>query len=465
MTTRDGHGRAAGHEDVVRALSAVVGTANVLTDPATVTGYTTDWTGRYRSDVAVVVRPAGTDEVAQVLRLCHAADVPVTAQGGNTGLVGGGIPAPGAVLLSTRRLLGAPIVDAVGQTIEAAAGVTVAEADRAAREHGLRMGVDLASRESATLGGIVATNAGGIRMIRHGNTRRQLLGVEAVVADGRVLRRWQPLVKDNVGYDLPGLLCGSEGTLAVVTAVLMRLVGPAPPAQVVLAAVDRVDAAVEFCRRAARHGLTVEAAELMTAAGVGLVAGRTASALPAGGKAPFSILVEVSGGTTDDVVEILGAADDLVVDAVVDEAPGRRLWQIREGHTEAIARSSATPVVKLDVAVPLGTMGPVVDAITAGIAECAPGARCVQFGHFLDGNIHVNVLDVPPDLAGPVTETVFTLVARYRGSISAEHGIGRAKLPWLSLGREPVDIEVMRSIKHALDPRGILNPGVLFPAP
>ncbi|EKT84794.1 FAD-linked oxidase [Rhodococcus opacus M213] len=450
---------------LLNCLRAIVGDAHVITDAITMQSYTIDWTGRWQGEAVAVVRPGTTDEVSAVVAACHERRIPITAQGGNTGLVGGAIPSAGSIVLSTQRLNSIDTIDPVGRIIAAGAGVTVAMADDAASKHGLQFGIDLASRDSATLGGIVATNAGGVRMVRHGNTRAQLLGVEAVLSDGAVLSRWIPLVKDNVGYDLPGLLAGSEGTLAIITKVLMKLTTPPPETQVVLAGVSTIEAALNLCDRMRRHGLTVEAAEIMTTDGVALVCSHSDARHPFGQPSPLYTLIEISssGDTEATVLEILSASADTMDDAIVEPGPARKLWQIRESHTECISRASSTPVVKLDVAVPLPEMSTFITALESALAAEFSEVTPILFGHFADGNIHVNILNVPTAASNAITDRVFEIVAAHHGSISAEHGIGRAKKSWITLGRSPVDIRIMKQIKSALDPRCLLNPDVLLP--
>lgn len=443
-------------------LSAIVGAAHVLTDPDLTAGYVTDWTGYWTGRTLAVVRPGSTAEVAAVLAACHRAGQPVVPQGGNTGLVGGSVPLDGEVVLSTRRLDRIEEVDPVGRTLAADAGVTVARAQEAARAHGLILGTDLASRESATLGGIVATNAGGIAMIKNGSTRSRMLGIEAVLADGRVLNRWIPLVKDNIGYDLPGLLAGSEGTLAVITRVLMRLVTPARATATALAGLPSVAAALELRDALERAGLVLEAAELMTAPGMQLVIDHAGLQPPLAAPTPYLALIEVSG--SDDITVALAAVlahQSELVDAVLDEGHSAKLWRFRESHTETIAAATATPVIKLDVAVPLRAMGEFLDRLDKLLADDYPAIRPICFGHFADGNIHVNLLDAPAADRGAVTDHVFGLVRDLGGSISAEHGIGRAKNQWIPLGRDDVDRAAMAAIRAALDPDRLLNPQVL----
>ncbi|MFT4126522.1 MAG: FAD-binding oxidoreductase [Gordonia sp. (in: high G+C Gram-positive bacteria)] len=453
----------------VRAeLAAAVGAAHVLTDPDATVGYLTDWTGRFTGVAAAVVRPRTTTEVAEVLRICADAGLSVCPQGGNTGLVGGSVPpaaATGArpgIVLSTTRMIDIDPVDEVARCVGAQAGATLAAVGAAAAAAGLEFGVDLASRDSATVGGIVAANAGGIRMIRHGNTRAQLLGIEAVLADGRVLRRWSPLIKDNVGYDLPGLLAGSEGTLAVLTRVLFRLVTPAPRTTVAVIGIESVATALAVIGRVRATGLLVEAAEIMTEAGIALVHARGARR-PLASAPPFALLLEVSG--RGDLETALAAVLDEtagVGDAVAEPGPARALWAVREDHTESIARSSSTPVLKFDVSFPLDELARGFGAFDDLGSDAGYPCRSIVFGHIGDGNLHVSLLDVPPAAAARATAAVYRIVAAGHGSISAEHGIGRAKTAWTHLGRSDVDRSVMRAVKDALDPRGLLNPGVLF---
>ncbi|MEY1674459.1 FAD-binding oxidoreductase [Gordonia sp. ABKF26] len=455
-------------DGVLTSLREIVGGTNVLTDPGAMAGFLTDWTGRYRGEADAVIRPRTTDEVSRVVAGCARSGVRICVQGGNTGLVGGSVPpardgsADPLIVLSTVRMTDIDDVDTVGRCVGVQAGATVESIDDRAKQSGLAFGVDLASRQSATAGGVVSTNAGGTRMIRRGNARSQILGIEAVLADGSVLRRWTSLVKDNVGYDLPSLLAGSEGTLAVITRVLFRLVAPPAAATVAVASVERVENAVELLGAAASAGLTVEAAELMTDAGVALVA-RHGHRRPTTTPGPFYVLVELSGtGDIESATTELLDATAGIIDAVLEPAPARALWAGREGHTEAIARSSSTPVVKLDISVPIRALPEAFAELSrVGVHDPFP-CRPILFGHIGDGNIHVNLLDVPPEQTTAVTDTVFGIVAANGGSISAEHGIGRAKVAWTHLGRDTTDLATMRAIKTALDPRGLLNPGVLF---
>ncbi len=455
---------------LITALADVVGPTHVLTDPELTASYETDWTGRFAGRAAAVVRPAGTDEVAAVMALLHGAGRPVVPQGGNTGLVGGSVPLHGEVVLSLRRLADIDEVDVTAGQVTAGAGATLAAVDGAAAGAGLAFGVDLAARDSATVGGMVATNAGGLRMIRYGGMRAQTAGVEAVLADGRVVSHLGGLVKDNTGYDLAGLLAGSEGTLAVISRLRLRLVPRLEHRTTGLLAFAGADAALEALV-ALRRRLpgSLEAVELFLADGVALVCEHLGLAPPFGRIDPVYLLVEVAGAhdPTEELAEAVveGVGDGARHGAVESEPAGRaRLWRYREAHTEAI--NAAGVPVKLDVALPFGELAGFLTEVCAAVGRAAAGARCVLFGHAGDGNVHVNVLGAEtPERAAAVEDAVLRLVARLGGSISAEHGIGAAKRPWLHLNRSPAEIDAFRAIKRALDPAGILNPHVLLPEP
>jgi FAD/FMN-containing dehydrogenase len=330
------------------------------------------------------------------------------------------------------------------------------------RSQGLDVGVDFAARDSCTVGGMVATNAGGERVLRYGTMRAQIVGIEAVLADGSVVRRLAGLPKDNTGYDLVSLLAGSEGTLAVITRLRLKLVPLLPARTVALIALSGTADAVELVR-SLRAVPSLEAAELFYANGLELVRSHVGLADPFPGEHPAYLLVECAGRVdpTDELAEAIERAGDLVRDAVVaSDARGRQaLWAYRESHTESI--NAAGVPVKLDVAVPLAAFAEVCAALPATVAAIAPDARTILFGHVNEGNLHVNVLDaLARDEA--VTDAVLALVAAHGGSISAEHGVGRAKVAWLSLSRSEAEIAAMRAIKTALDPAGRLNPDVLF---
>jgi FAD/FMN-containing dehydrogenase len=448
-------------------LRTIVGDGHVLMDADLRAPYETDWTRRFHGSASCVARPANTDEVAAVVRACAVAGAPIVIQGGNTGLVGGAVPAGREVLVSLTRLTGLDPVDEVAAQVTAGAGVTLEKLQRHARAAGLDFGVDLAARSAATVGGLVATNAGGIRVLRYGSMRAQVAGLEAVLADGTVVRRLTGLAKDNTGYDLTQLLAGSEGTLAVLTRVRLRLVPLLPARAVALVAVADTGAALALLA-AARAGLpALSAAEIFYADGLRLV--RDHAGLPApftepGGEPyPAYVVLECAAQTdpTDAILEVLAGCDAVADATVASDATGQaRLWAFRESHTEAI--SAAGVPIKLDVCVPLTALSALVGELPTTIAGVAPDARPIVFGHLGEGNLHINVLGAET-VATEVTDAVLRLVAAHNGSISSEHGIGRAKVGWLGLSRSPAEIAAMRRIKNALDPAGLLNPGVLLP--
>ena len=400
---------------VVDALRAVVGTGHVLVEDDLRAPYETDWTRRYTGRAAAVVRPADT----------AAAQVTVGA------------------------------------------GATLEQVQRHARAAGLDVGLDLAARAQATVGGLIATNAGGVRVPRHGAMRAQVAGVEAVLADGTVLRRLGGLAKDNTGYDLAGLLCGSEGTLAVLTAARLRLV-PVPAARAVaLVAVADTVGALDLLA-AARAGLTgLSTVELFYPDGMALVRryARLGEVFPdLSPPAGAYLLLECEGRAdpSDELLAVLGGCAAVRDATVAADAAGRaRLWAYRERHTEAIGAAGVP--VKLDVCVPLAALPDLVDALPAAVRAAAPAAELIVFGHLGEANLHVNVL-AASGREEAVTGAVLGLVAALGGAISSEHGIGRAKAHWLYLSRTPAEIAAMRAVKAALDPYGLLSPGVLFPA-
>jgi FAD/FMN-containing dehydrogenase len=444
-------------------LAAIVGAEHVLVEPDVIAGFCTDWTGRFVGHAPAVVRPGSTAEVAQIVAWCRRTAVALVVQGGNTGLVGGAVPLRGEVVCSLRRLTDLGEVDRASGQVTAGAGVTIAEVQARAASAGWAYGVDLASRDSATVGGSIATNAGGLRVLRYGDTRAQVVGVEAVLGTGDVVSHMSGLTKDNTGYHLPSLLCGSEGTLGVVTAARLRLVPRESERVVALLAFDGVAAALAAVG-SLRSGLpSLSAAELFFDEGVALVC-QVFGLRPPFAHAHRAYLLVEAAGAGDPADALSSAVDSLhgVADAAVatDAVRAAQLWRYREAHTEAIARVG-TPH-KLDVTLPAGALAEFVAAVPGVVERVFPGARTWLFGHAGDGNVHVNVTGVPAD-DDRIDETVLRLAAGMGGSISAEHGIGVAKARWLSLCRSPAEIAAFRSIKRALDPDGVLNPGVLFP--
>jgi FAD/FMN-containing dehydrogenase len=447
---------------MVDQLRDVVG-PQVIVDQDVIASYTTDWTRRFVGRTAAVVRPGSTEEVAGVVAVCRALGVALVPQGGNTGLVGGGVPLHDEVVLSLRRLRTIEGVDSLAGQVTAGAGVSLSALHSAAHATGWAYAVDLASRDSATVGGMVATNAGGTHVLRYGDTRSQVIGVEAVLGTGAVVSHLGGLVKDNTGYHLPGLICGSEGTLAVVTAARLRLVPALACRIVAVLAFSTVSDALEASTVFRRCLPSLEASELFLHAGLELVCSVTGMRPPFPGAHPAYLLV-AAADQVDPADALADVTDSVaeVCDVVVATDPGRRaeLWRYREAHTEAI--NTLGPPHKLDVTLPLGSLASFVDRVPATVRVMAPAARTWLFGHAGDGNIHVNVSGLPPD-DDRVDDGVLRLVGEYGGSISAEHGIGSSKRKWLHISRTAAEISTFRTLKQALDPDGVLNPNVLLP--
>jgi FAD/FMN-containing dehydrogenase len=446
----------------ISRLADVVGRENVLVDDDLRASHETDWTGRFHGTCACVVRPRTTGELQAVVAMLAPEGIPIVTQGGNTGLVGGSVPRGGEVVLSTLLLDEVGSIDPLTRQVTVGAGATLAAVQRAAGEHSLRVGVDFGARDSATIGGMAAANAGGTTAVRYGSTRAQVVGLEAVLASGAVISRLRGLLKDNVGYDLPGLLVGSEGTLAVITQVRLRLLHRPRLRATALVALPGIAEAVAACGELLRAP-AVEAVELMLHSGMELACEHLTRALPMADAHGAYLLVEAAGDDPQEqalaeaVAGLAGVEDALLA----DDAAGRAsLWALREGHSVAVA-STGIPPHKLDVTVAPGLLAEFIPLAERAVRALDPSLRVITYGHVGDGNMHVNVIGPAPD-DERVDETVLRLVAEMGGSISAEHGIGVAKAPYLHLGRSAADIEAMRAVKHALDPTGVMNPGVIF---
>ena len=444
-------------------LEKAVGPGHVLTDPQLVAGYATDWTRRWVGNASAVVRPGSTDEVAAVVRACAAAGVSIVPQGGNTGLVGGSVPMNGEIVLSLTRFTELGEISPNGQ-VTVRAGATLASVQKHVAKAGWALGVDLGARDSATIGGMVATNAGGVNVLRFGMMRDQVVGIEAVLADGSIVRRLSGLAKDNTGYQLAGLLTGSEGTLGVITAVRLRLVEPLPRRALALLGLPSVADAVTLTADLRRRLPSITAAELFLVQGLEIVLRHTERASPFAERHPVYVLIECGEAAGDPSDALTAALGDIGFDgdALLETDPEarERLWQLRERHTEAVSAEGVPH--KLDVAVPVERIAQLVERLVPAVEAVAPGAQCIVFGHLGDGNLHVNLLGPAPD-DDAADDAVLRLVMALGGTISAEHGIGRAKRGWLVADRGEADVAAMRAIKRALDPAGILNPGVLLP--
>jgi FAD/FMN-containing dehydrogenase len=444
------------------ALRGAVGDAHVVTDADRRASHEVDWTGRWHGEAGAVVRPASAGEVRQLVLAAREHQLALVPQGGNTGLVGGAVPHGGAVVVDLRRLDAIDPVDVAAGQVTAGAGVSLARLQAHVAPHGLAVPVDLAARDTATLGGMVATNAGGTHVVRHGSMRAQVLGLEAVFGGGDIVRsNLAGLLKDNTGYDLVGLLCGSEGTLGIITRVRLRLV-PAPHARVVMlvAFPSVADAVAALPALRARPGLA--AVEMMRRDGIDLVASHLGATFPLQPVPACALLVELIGdepeGDAAALVRTTGIADEATAVAT-EAAAGAGLWRWREGHPEAAAARGL--VHKADVTVPFDRLADFSERVDHEVARRHPGTLTIVYGHLADGNLHVNVVGPPADDDGPI-DAVLGLVLELGGSVSAEHGIGVAKRSWLVRQRGEAAVQAMTALKGALDPDGILNPGVLL---
>ena len=445
---------------LVDRLSAIVGAAHVSTDPDVLAARSVDWTGRYRGTARALVRPGSAVEVAAVLKSCRAGEVAVTVQGGRTSLVAGTVPGNHDVLLSTERLTRIGDIDPIEREVRVDAGVTLAQVQRQAAAAGLLFGVDLAARDSATVGGMASTNAGGLHTVRYGTMSAQVLGLDVALPDGSLVHRHSHVRYDNTGYDLAALFVGAEGTLGVITAVDLRL-HPLPAHRVTaLCGFTDLDALVSTAR-ALRDMETIGALELIDGRAAGLAAEHLHTPSPTGGE--WLLLVELAG-EFDQTARLAAALDDAPLNgppAVGPDAPGRqRLWQLRESMADVVGLFG--PPVKFDVSLPLPAIAAFAADSAALIARYAPLAVPVLFGHVGEGNLHLNVLRCDADQEAAIYPAMMELIAAHGGNVSSEHGVGSRKRAYLSMARQPAEIAVMRTIKAALDPTGYLNPAVLF---
>jgi FAD/FMN-containing dehydrogenase len=444
--------------EFVEALRLVVGGNNVLAEG--LASYGTDWTGRFIGSPSLVVRPGSTSEVSEVMHLCSQHNVAVVPQGGNTGLVGGTLADDGQIILSTSRINWIGSVDAVSQQISVGAGVTVEQVQESAKQFGLRYAVDFGARGSAMIGGTIATNAGGINVLRYGSTRQQLVGIEAVLPNGDVIEHMAGLIKDNTGYDITSLLCGSEGTLGIVTAARLRLLPLHTSRTTVLLGCDSTEEVVHVVQGVRQQFDSLDAAELFYADGANLVAEAFNVAIPF--VAPVYLLLEFSADVdlASDIERHLAQSNFAGLSAVAQDELGRaRLWRLREEHTAAISTHGVPH--KFDVTVAVSDLPKFIVKTRQRIFETNADWSVFIFGHAADGNMHVNVMG-PTANDELVDEVVLQVVADFNGSISAEHGIGSAKKKWLSLSRSQTEIDMMKAIKGAIDPQGLMNPNTLF---
>lgn len=472
--------RRAPSAEVLAALKEAAGPGGYVEDPALLAPHLVDWRGRKKGVSPLLLRPDSTERVQAIVRVAAEARVGLVPQGGNSSLVGGSVPeADGAsVLMHFGRMQKIRALDVAGQVVIAEAGVVLQQVQEAARAQGLMFPLSLAARGTAMVGGLISTNAGGVQVLRHGPMRAQVLGLEAVMADGSLLDQLAPLRKDNTGYDIKQLLIGAEGTLGLITAASLKLV-PAPQAQVhMLLGVENAETALQILSHLRRAtGEMVESFEYMPATALTLVAQHIEGLrLPMETLHPVTILCEIAGAMAQEIlqadVEKLLAelhTKGWVRDALIaqNQAQAEYFWRLREEIPQAERMDGFA--LKHDVAVPVDAMPRFMEEAQKLVEQNWAGARVLAFGHLGDGNVHFNVR--PPlgmkgeDFLrqGPaMAEAVYALVTRYGGSISAEHGIGTLRIADLDRVANPAKRAAQRAIKAALDPHHILNPGKLF---
>jgi len=454
---------------LVARLKSLLGPKGWSEDPAVLAPHMAEWRGRYHGTAPLMVMPQSTDEVAAVVALCHEAHTPLVPQGGNTGLVGGQIPTHGELLVSLRRLSRIRALDAVNSTVTAEAGCILADVQRAAHDADRLFPVSLAAEGSCTIGGIVSTNAGGTAVLRYGNTRSHVLGLEVVLPDGSLFEGLRALRKDNTGYDLKQLFIGAEGTLGIVTAAVFAL-APRPKHRAVALAALRTpdDALVLLGALRAAAGEEITAFELVPRIGISFVTTHIPGTRdPFADAHPWYALIELAGQRPVlPTLESVLAAQEVLVDAVIaqSEEQAAALWRLREVMSEVQKYEGGS--IKCDIAVPVSAIPQLITQASAAVAKSLPGIRPVIFGHVGDGNLHFNLtqpLEMTREAFLARWEELSTIVhqcaAALGGTISAEHGLGILKCDEITRYKNSVEIGLMRAVKSTLDPNNIMNPG------
>ncbi len=456
---------------LIESIRDIVGPHGVLTGDD-VSSRSDSWPPTGGCRALAIVRPASTAEVSAILTLCHEQGQAVVTHGGMTGLVGGTKARPDEIALSLERMKNVGPVDTVNRTITVQAGVALQTVHEAAEESGLLFPLDLGARGSATIGGTIATNAGGNGVIRYGMMREQLLGVEAVLADGTVISSMKDVIKNNTGYDLKQLFVGSEGTLGVITRAVLRL-RPLPRSQnTALVAIDSFDKLGQFLKAMdSALGGTLSAFEVMWNDFYRLIVGDGEKhGLPLDTSYAFYVLVESTGGDEEGDMSRFESAleetlsDELIVDAVIAQSKQQRndLWGVRDDVEELF--ESLFPPIAFDISLSIQHMEEYVEEVRARLNDKWGNARMVVFGHLGDGNIHLvlGVGSLEPEVVHAVENIVYEALGRRGGVISAEHGIGLDKRAYLAYSRSAEEIALMKTIKMAIDPKNILNPGKIL---
>ena len=461
--------------NVLSALRKLVGDQHVVTDPSELQVLGCDWTKIFTVDPLAAVFPATTGEVSAVLQFCHKNHICVVPSGGRTGLAGGAVAGNQEIVLSLKRMAKIEPADCVGLTIQCEAGATTQAVQEAALAAGLFFALDLAAKGSSHIGGNIATNAGGLKLIRYGGMREQVMGLEVVLPDGTILDMNYRLRKNNTGYDLKQLFIGSEGTLGVVTRATLRLMPKPRNVQVACLGVKSFTDILGILTRCNQEGVAITAFEFFTDIAHGIVLKHAQGArTPFQERMPFYVILEVEEGPgqVSGVMESLLEkifAEGICVDAVIaqNSAQFKELWSLRENITESL--SAHGHVRKNDISLPIDQLDSFIAELQAEIARSPKDIEIVLFGHIGDGNLHINY--VGPNSGDKnafqlksrqVEERIFALLPKYKGSVSAEHGIGLLKKKDLKFSRSEVEIKFMRALKNMVDPDGIMNPGKIF---
>jgi FAD/FMN-containing dehydrogenase len=455
---------------VLADLRARFGADDVLAGDAS-PRHLKDWSTAIGGMPRAILRPRSTDELSSMLAICHAHGQAVVPQGGLSGLVGGAVPGAGEVVVSLERMSAIEDIDLDSGTVTVQAGVVLQTLQEACREAGALVAVDLGARGSCQIGGNVSTNAGGNRVIRYGNTRESVLGLEVVLADGTVLSMMNRMVKNNAGMDLKHLFIGSEGVLGIVTRVVLKLHPLPQGVSTALVAVPDFASALRFLRHA-QQSLSgqVSAFEIMWRDYLDTSIAANRLRKPFATDYPVHVLIDMHCGQPETDAQRFEAMLEVAIEAgwILDAAVAQSvadaeaLWAIRDGVAEVL-RDHA-PTLNFDVSVPVARIGDCAQRVRANLERDWPQLKALFFGHVGDGNLHVVVCKVPQDAASvhAIEDAVYSVVRDYAGSISAEHGIGLLKRDWLGYSRTEAELALMRTLKHSLDPRGILNPGKLL---
>jgi len=461
-------------ENHIGELRKIVGPSHVVTDSKELAILGCDWTKIFKVDPLCGVLPANTGEVAAIVKYCAANGLPMVPSGGRTGLAGGAVAGSKEVVISLSRMNHIEEVDTVGMTVRCEAGVITQTLQEKASHSGMFFALDLAAKGSSQIGGNISTNAGGLKLIRYGGTREQVLGLEVVLPDGSVLDMMSSLRKNNTGYDLKHMFIGAEGTLGIITRAVLKLMPRPRNLQLSLMGTDEFPHIPRLLTLCNREGVQITAFEFFTREAHEVVLKHaTGARSPFADRYPYYVLLELEEGPTGGKVmePLLEKAFEagLINDAVVAQSAAQfgEFWGLRENITESInAHGQAR---KNDIALPIDKLEPFIAELAAVLTSAPSDIQLLLFGHIGDGNLHINYVgskEIPREefqrKARAVEETVFAKIPKYRGSVSAEHGIGLLKKADLASSRNPLEIELMKKFKMALDPKGLMNPGKIF---